>query len=141
LDIVAPGTYIYTTAAGITGNYDPFFSGTSAAAPHVTDVAALILSANPNLTQQQVVNRIERSAKKVGGYSYATTSGRPNEMWNNQMGYGLIDAHAALTSAPIISHELIPHSDSNRSTVVFSVDNPESGVTYQWKVNGSIYTN
>ncbi|MDR2968478.1 MAG: S8 family serine peptidase [Tannerellaceae bacterium] len=152
LDVVAPGVKIYTTdiqsslgdntTTGTAGNYYASFNGTSAATPHVAGIAALILSANPNLTQKQVSDIIESTAEKVGGYGYTTTSGRPNGMWNNQMGYGLVDAYAALSSTdiniPEISLELI--RQSNYSVyAVFSVDNPQSGVPYyQWELNGSI---
>jgi subtilisin family serine protease len=97
LDVVAPGVNIYTTYPGY--NYISSFSGTSAACPHVAAIAALILSVNPSLTQKQVADIIEQTARKVGSYSYATTSGRPNGTWNNEMGYGLVDAFAALNAA------------------------------------------
>jgi|GEM_PF-1024335 len=93
LDVVAPGSNILSTVAY---NGTSSMSGTSMAAAHVSGVAALLLSAAPNLTGQQVRNIIESTAKKVGGYSYTTTSGRPNGTWNNEMGYGLVDACAAL---------------------------------------------
>lgn len=104
LDIVAPGVLIPTTdrtgSAGYgSGDYFMSFNGTSSACPHVTATAALILSVNPELTQKQVANIIESTAQKVGGYSYTTTSGRPNGTWNNEMGYGLVDAFAAVSQA------------------------------------------
>ena len=97
LDVAAPGVLIPTTdrqgAAGYkSGDYTLTFNGTSSACPHVAGIAALILSKNSGLTQKQVVDKIEKTAKKVGNYSYQTTSGRPNGTWHNQMGYGLVDA-------------------------------------------------
>ena len=80
-------------------DYTVWFNGTSAACPHVAGVAALILSVRPNLTGQQVRNIIEQTAQKVGGYSYATTSGRPNGTWHQETGYGLVDAYAAVRKA------------------------------------------
>ncbi len=109
LDIVAPGVLIpttdrqgtngYNTASGSAGDYIQNFNGTSSACPHVAAVAALILSKNPNLTRLQVANIIESTAQKVGGYNYQTTSGRPNGTWHEQMGYGLVDAYAAIQAA------------------------------------------
>src|SRR5690606_1276764 len=76
-------------------------SGTSMATPHVSGVAALILSVNPNLTAKQVQDIIESTAQKIGNYSYTNTAGRTNGDWNEQMGYGLIDAYAAVQMAQL----------------------------------------
>jgi subtilisin family serine protease len=95
LDVVAPGVNIPTTA--INSEYNLNFGGTSAATPHVSGVAALILSINPNLTRVQVSDIIESTARKIGPYTYS--SGRPNGTWNNEMGYGLVDAYAAVQAA------------------------------------------
>ncbi|MDY0089583.1 MAG: S8 family serine peptidase [Flavobacteriaceae bacterium] len=116
LDVVAPGVRIPTTdAQGSAGsnpgfqeqnpnyinqtNYWSNFDGTSAATPHVAGIAALVLSVNPNLTAVQVNNIIEQTAQKVGGYDYAQTTGRPNGTWHEEMGYGLVDAYAAVQLA------------------------------------------
>lgn len=104
LDIVAPGVKIPTTdrqgSQGYsTGDYHTTFNGTSSACPHVAGIAALILSVNSCLTAQQVRDIIEQTSQKVGGYSYVPTTGRPNGTWNNEMGYGLVDAYAAVQMA------------------------------------------
>lgn len=104
LDVVAPGEYIPTTdLLGKDGyskdDYYMEFNGTSAACPHVAAVAALILSVNNNLTSQEVGDIIERTARKVGGYTYSTVVNRPNGTWNREMGYGLIDANEAVKEA------------------------------------------
>lgn len=93
LSVVAPGVNIYTTTQN-----DTFInaSGTSFAAPHVTGVAALMLSVNPNLTPADVRRIIEKTARKVGGYDYRNDPQHPNGTWNEEMGYGLVDAHAAV---------------------------------------------
>lgn len=121
LDIVAPGVKIPTTdrQGGLgysSSDYHSVFNGTSSACPHVAGVAALILSVNPNLTAEEVNNIIERTAQKIGTYNYTNTSGRPNGTWNNEMGYGLVDAYAAVqmaqqtacTEKPQITLELEP---------------------------------
>lgn len=124
LDVVAPGVLMPTTdrqgaGAGYNSgiaihpgnggtwlaadfadpNYTVWFNGTSSATPVVAGVAALILSVNPCLTHNQVEDIIEASAQKVGGYAYAVSVGRPNGTWFNQMGYGLVDAEAAVQDA------------------------------------------
>lgn len=96
LDIVAPGSHILST---LPNNNIDFDSGTSMASPHVAGVCALILSANPSLSGQQVRDIIEKTSQKVGRYSYTNTAGRPNGTWNDQMGYGLVDAFAAVQMA------------------------------------------
>ena len=78
--------------------YTGYFGGTSCAAPEVSAVAALILSINPTLTQQEVTDIIESTARKAGGYNYQITSGIPNGTWNSQMGHGVLDAYAAVQS-------------------------------------------
>lgn len=101
LDVVAPGVWIPTTdlkgfSGYDTGNYFLGFDGTSAAAPHVSGVAALILAAAPDLKQEEVVEIIEKTAKKVGSYPYRTSADRPNGTWHKEMGYGLVNAKNCL---------------------------------------------
>lgn len=96
LDVVAPGHNILSTIYGNTTGYK---TGTSMAAPFVSGLAGLIISIDPNLTRAEINNIIESTAQKVGGYSYTTTTGRPNGTWNNEMGYGLINAYDALVAA------------------------------------------
>ena len=67
-------------------------------------MSALILSANPDLTQQRVYSIIKSTAQKVGGYSYQTiTPFYPNGTWNEQVGYGLVNAYAAVFAAVAIN--------------------------------------
>ena len=98
LNVVAPGNEIFTT--NWQGGYSNF-GGTSAACPHVAGVAALILSVNPNLTWQQVKNIIESTAQQVGGYNYYSDPNRPG--WNFEMGYGLVNAYAAVRAAACVN--------------------------------------
>jgi subtilisin family serine protease len=60
--VVAPGVQVYSTLPG--GSYG-LNQGTSMAAPHVAGVAALMFSANPNLTVNQVRQLITGSADTV----------------------------------------------------------------------------
>jgi len=56
VDIAAPGVSVYAPTVG--GGYT-FFSGTSAAAPMVTAVAAKLLAINPELTPQQLATSLK----------------------------------------------------------------------------------
>ena len=96
LDVLAPGDNIYSS---VLNNQYKNDGGTSYAAGYVSGIAALILSINPNLTREEVVNIIETTAQKVGGYEYTPTEGRPNGKWHEEMGYGLVDAYAAVLAA------------------------------------------
>lgn len=99
LDIVAPCVKIYTTdRVGTVGysttDYYNSFNGTSSATPNCAGVCALVISANPNLTRKEVEALISLSAEKVGGYSYTTVKEYGN--WNNEMGYGRLNARLSL---------------------------------------------
>lgn len=104
LDVVAPGQdlrttqYNYTNTTGM--NYVASVS-TSLAAPHVSGLAALLLATNPCLTRQQVCDIIEQTAQKnrTDLYTYENNPNRPHGTWNDRMGYGLIDANAAVQIA------------------------------------------
>ncbi|MFC0345321.1 S8 family peptidase [Epilithonimonas hispanica] len=98
LDVVAPGKNIWSTSPNQNISED---QGTSFAAPYVSGLAALILSVNPCLTGQQVRDIIEQTSQKTRTdlYSYDNNPNRSNGTWNNQMGYGLIDAYAAVLMA------------------------------------------
>ena len=103
-DVAAPGVKIATTdisgAAGyVTGDYTGTFNGTSSATPNTSGVMALILSANPNLTEAQARFALESTCRKVGSYAYNSgVSGQPAGTWSNDLGYGLVDAYQAVLS-------------------------------------------
>jgi subtilisin family serine protease len=78
-------------------DYQTGIWGTSAAAPHVAGLAALILTVNPALGSTEVRNIIERTAAKTGEALYLTPM--PNGPWSPTMGYGRIDALAAVLAA------------------------------------------
>jgi subtilisin family serine protease len=164
LDIVAPGVSISTTdRQGRKGynfetiidthaaytdysnrDYTGKFGGTSAACPHVAGVAALVLSINPDLTGQQVRNIIESTAQKIRQgtgteyYNYQTTTGRPNGTWNNEMGYGLVNAHAAVRKAVLSLPPFISGPASiNCNKTSFSI-NRNSCLYYEWTASSGI---
>jgi subtilisin family serine protease len=104
LDVMAPGILIPTTTTGFSYlGYDYNYSGagTSLASPHVAGVAALVLSVNPCLTREEVKYVIESTCTKTrqSYYTYGTNPDHPNGTWNNEVGYGLVNAYAAVQLA------------------------------------------
>jgi hypothetical protein len=101
LDVVAPsgevnlqGDVTTTDRMGSYGyesvNYTQRFGGTSAACPQVAGIAALILSECPNLSWSAIQQLIRSTCTKLPGYTYSSG-------WNNDVGYGLVNAYAALS--------------------------------------------
>jgi hypothetical protein len=93
----------YPSTGDTQGDYVSLFNGTSAATPHVAGLAALIMSVNPTLTNQEVRDLIESTCDKISPalYPYATTAGRPNGTWHQEVGYGRINANRAVSGAVI----------------------------------------
>jgi subtilisin family serine protease len=72
LDLVAPGVMIYSTQGGSGYQY---LSGTSAAAPHVAGVAAVMLSVAPALEPDEVSSIMNQTATDISQPSYDPTTG------------------------------------------------------------------
>lgn len=132
LDVAAPGVKVYSTDISgsdgySSGNYVPNFNGTSSSTPNAAGVMALILSANPSLTQTQARNAMETTCRKVGSYTYnSNVSGQSNGTWSSALGYGLIDAYQALLSvAPQVQDDAgISSINSPVGTVCSSTISP-----------------
>jgi len=136
LDVVAPGVKMPTTDIQgnngyVSGDYFSSFNGTSSACPVVSGVAALILSVNPCLTGKQVRDIIEKTAQKVGNYSYTDNSERLNGTWNNEMGYGLVNAYAAVQMAQQIETENLVDLYIRDSPEDLGID-PNTISQYSW---------
>ncbi|WP_128896036.1 S8 family peptidase [Longirhabdus pacifica] len=85
VDITAPGENIPSTYPG---NQYASLSGTSMASPHVTALAAMILSNRPDLTNEEVMNIIRQSCDDLG-----------SEGKDKDFGYGQINVNRALEYA------------------------------------------
>lgn len=96
LDVVAPGDSIYVSDLGNSYRFD---YGTSLAAPYVSAIAALVLSRNTDLTGKQVTDIIEITTQSLIGARYPALEYRINGKWNDEIGYGLVDAYAAVLAA------------------------------------------
>ncbi|MFH0968622.1 MAG: S8 family serine peptidase [Methanobacteriota archaeon] len=87
VDVAAPGDWILSTYPTALGYQYIKMKGTSMAVPHVSGLAALLLSINPGLTPDQLKQLIIDNADKVPAFSGKTVSG------------GRIDAARSLSAA------------------------------------------
>jgi thermitase len=92
IDLVAPGSLVFSTYNDLNNMYHgyTFMSGTSMATPFVSGVAGLLLSANHDLTAQQVTDVMVGTANDLGSAG-----------WDSKFGNGLVNAKAALMSPTV----------------------------------------
>ena len=81
-----------------------FYQGTSMATPHVSGVAALLLTRNPSLTPDDVRSVLQSTAEDLGAAG-----------WDSSFGWGLVDAEAALRSFAEPVHLLLSVNPSQTS--------------------------
>ena len=72
----------------------PAFFGTSAAAPTLAAVAALMKQLNPTVTRGQILSAMQQTATPLDGQSPQT--------YNPQAGFGLVNAVKALTAVSLL---------------------------------------
>ena len=89
IDVVGPGVGVLST---VWDNGFATMSGTSMATPHVAGVAALVLSCNAGLTGAQVADILRQTARPL-------RDNPADPVPNDQYGYGLVDAQAAVNRA------------------------------------------
>ena len=92
IGIAAPGDLIYSTAPTYTGTTLGFqnytrLSGTSMATPHVSALAGLLSLSTSGIAADAVIQRVQQSAN----------SSIVNGGWDQNLGYGIINAGAALS--------------------------------------------
>ncbi|NES96889.1 MAG: S8 family serine peptidase [Desertifilum sp. SIO1I2] len=137
-----PGLGMLTTdragAAGYSsGDYTSEFGGTSSACPIVAGVAALVLSANPDLTAAQVKQILQQTADKIVDTSadpqFGFSKGTYNEAgYSEWFGYGKVNAFRAVSAArqmfmgmPSVARRLTLQNNAR----INLVDNNPQGVT------------
>jgi subtilisin family serine protease len=102
VDLMAPGTDMYTDYPTYSGFDNAYVSGTSYAAPMVASTAALLWSVDPALTSAQVKSDILASVHDVSGLSAKCVTG------------GVVNAQAALA----LVHEPVQFSFTGFDEVV-----------------------
>jgi len=122
VDLAAPGVAIHTTARG---GGSAAVSGTSFASPLVAGVAALILSAVPDLTPTEIETVLESTAVDLGD------AGR-----DDLFGAGRLDAAAALTAALPPPDTTPPHLALTSPTAGATLTGPVNVVAQATDANG-----
>jgi hypothetical protein len=106
IKISAPGETIWTTQSDLNNPYGPW-RGTSFASPVVAAVAALVISANPTLSNDQIVSLLEQSADDIGAPGYDTS-----------FGYGRVNALRAVSAASALPGAVSPAPQAAPSVVL-----------------------
>ena len=98
VDLGAPGVSIFSCTANSDTSYS-FWSGTSMAAPHVSGSAALMLSDDPDLTVNQLKDRLLNTSKLLESLDGNTVSGGLLNTFNALQGGGDGELEITITSS------------------------------------------
>ncbi|ELR11151.1 peptidase, S8/S53 subfamily protein [Acanthamoeba castellanii str. Neff] len=130
---------ISTTA--VRGNCNTRFGGTSAAAPMISGVVALMLEANPNLGWRDVQDILIRTARKNDATDPGWVNNGAGLHVNHKYGFGLVSASAAVVRAADRSRALLPPNvapfvSTNQALPALDIpDNSPTGVTVTFTVD------
>ncbi len=120
----ASGGILSTFNTGLTtplANAYAYYQGTSMAAPHVSGVVALMLSAKPGATPDQIAAALKSSARAFPGVCA-------------QCGAGLLDAQAAVTAITTVAPGLRAVNEVESNDTLATANWPQSPAI----VNGAI---
>ncbi|MDR5654446.1 S8 family serine peptidase [Ruixingdingia sedimenti] len=154
-----PGEIVTTDRTGSagysSGNYTSSFNGTSAAAPQISGVVAVMLEANSGLGWRDVQSILALSARHVGTAIGGGISGNEEYAWqfnnaghwngggmhfSNDYGFGLADALAAVRLAEVWTRIGTAQTSSNRFSAVEDLINAAEtidGVVYGGDTNAT----
>jgi thermitase len=106
VDVVAPCVEMPTTDRLGADGYDASdyfdrFNGTSSATPLVAGLAGLLFSRRPDLDHVRARYLIESTCDKISPalYAYRSAAHKPSGTWNDQTGYGRVNALRAVQAA------------------------------------------
>jgi kexin len=117
----------FAVSGNETGDYTHTMNGTSAAAPMVAGVAALMLEANPALSYRDVRYLLATTARKNDPLHPEWTQNGAGRWINPNYGFGAVDAEAAVSAASAYTAYL----DANLTLTVpsgdLAVELPDTG--------------
>lgn len=146
-DFAAPGAFIIS-AKGHDAQLDNAYAayiinsnylveqGTSMAAPFVTGLVALLLQKEPDLTVDEVRQKI------IAGVTSSTYKSNPG-IWDDAYGYGIVDASFLLNTQPdkptLTSHVInnvirLDQSTDSKAIIQFNMNNPSASELIHVKI-------
>lgn len=156
-----------TTTTGNFGDVTESFGGTSSATPLVAGIMALVISANPDLTAEEVISVLKQTASKdLNMASYPRTPpasfdldtswdvspiapfndgafqdiGEANGTWSPWFGHGKVDALAAVTEALRLATPPPSGSVQETSSPALTIpDNDPTGVSDTITINDDLF--
>jgi cell wall-associated protease len=106
VDLFAPGVNMYST---VPQNSYATYDGTSAAAPVVSGIAALVMEYYPTLSAKQVKFILEKSVLKLPGVKVKVPGGESMAEFSSlSKSQGIVNAYNALVLAASIPGERVP---------------------------------
>ena len=111
-------------AAGDAGDYVAF-SGTSAAAPQVSAIVALMLEANPTLGYRDVQAILAHSARHPDTAAWKVNAASDHNMggmsFNDDLGFGIVNAHSAVRLAETWQTTQTAHNEAYAGTRLLDI--------------------